>query len=769
MQDIIDKGSWVIGGQNFDEDIHFSSFYIRLSSKKYLRNTPNAGYHTVVAVYEDFNEMYYVPTSDCEKVSKWLLFNVKRKPEWMSSIVGEIYRQCDQLAKVFTSHGIYLDFSALSNQQIVKLYHKHFATHWKLYEVARIPEALDRGTQTFTNYLRTYLAKRCKTSDPREINELFCILTTPLKPSIFQEEFFEFLDIVEGLQSNERELFLNQDRLAFLKTSPTLLRKIHAHMEKWGFLEYHGYGSRKTPNLDHYVRRIGSYLSLQSPWKGKEEFEKQIDTVAVNQVELYSKYKVDEKHQQLLRLYWEIGLAKLYRRFIQLRNFYFLDGMIHEIALRTDNKEGIIRCLLPEEVLDLLHWRLAINENIKDRMEFAVHFIDGEAESLVSGAEYRWVKLALESRRKSSQLNANELYGTPASLGYAEGTCKVIIRTSDAIKKEFKDGEILVSEATDPDLAQLIERAGGVVTQQGGVTSHASIICRELGKPALVGVQNLLDVVRDFDQVKLDAYAGKLILLQKAKESALVIRPEQVTTPLIERIGNKAYALALLKKAGFHIPRFIVVPVDLLLEELGDGISDMKKLLNGDLMVELNRACSEFTTRVCVIRSSFLVEDEKTSSKAGHFPTLVGIETSKLHEQLGKYISLLHTKFGGVPSGGIIIQEMIDGQVSGVCFTVDPRLSDANMMVIEAVQGSNFDLTAGIVTPDIRITMTKDTFDISSTESLQEKYLIMGSQIREVAKISLEIERYFSHPQDIEWSIQEDIVWILQSRPVTTL
>jgi len=52
----------------------------------------------------------------------------------------------------------------------------------------------------------------------------------------------------------------------------------------------------------------------------------------------------------------------------------------------------------------------------------------------------------------------------------------------------FQDGDILVSSNTDPDLLDIMYRSGGVITEEGGVTSHAAIACREYEKPTIVGV-----------------------------------------------------------------------------------------------------------------------------------------------------------------------------------------------------------------------------------------------------------------------------------------
>ncbi|MBE9593346.1 MAG: hypothetical protein IMF19_07675 [Proteobacteria bacterium] len=772
IENIINRDSWVVGGQNFDEDIHFSSFYLRLSSKKYLRKRAKIGYHTIIAVYQNFNETYYIPISDCERVARDLLEKVKKQPDLMNTIVAKIYHRCAELTTVFANYDIRSDFSALSLEQIKKLYRKHFAAHWKLYEVARIPEALDRGSEMFSGYLKSYLRRQCKTQDRLEINELFYKLTMPVKPSIFQEEFFEFLEIVESIENilGQKDLFQNLDRRLFLKVEPSILRKIDAHRERWGFLEYHGYGYRKIPDLDHYIGRISAYLKHSVKWKNREEYTELTKTFKDEQITLYSKYKIDQKHQKIFALYSTIGLAKLFRRFVQLRNFYFLDKLIHQIALRTGHEEGIIRCLLPEEIEDLMNGRLNIDETIRNRMEFIVYLIDGEEEKVISGVKHKWIKETLDAKVKSPNLNANELYGTPASLGYVEGICKTIIRPQDAINKGFKDGEIIVSESTDPDLADLIARAGGVITQQGGVTSHASIICRELGKPALVSVRNLLDNVGDYDEIILDAYTGKIVIVRKGRENKVIIKSDEISPQLLDRTGNKAFKLGMLKKAGFAIPQFFVVPTDLFRKYVDNGILNVQKLAaSQDLIDEINRVYNGFATKRCVIRSSYLVEDDKSNSKAGHFATLIDIEIRNIYKEFEKYVIELHKKFRMIPKGGIIIQEMISGEISGVCFTVDPLSTDRNILIIEVVRGLNFRLTDGTATPDIRIKIAKDSGDILATGSYIDENLIVGLQIPDLVKNFIEIERYFGHPQDIEWTIRGGKIFILQSRPITTL
>jgi pyruvate,water dikinase len=75
--------------------------------------------------------------------------------------------------------------------------------------------------------------------------------------------------------------------------------------------------------------------------------------------------------------------------------------------------------------------------------------------------------------------------GLSASPGCAQGKARVLLRRSSI--DEFEDGEILIAENTPPEWIPLMRRAIAIVTDSGGITCHASIVCRELGIPCIVG------------------------------------------------------------------------------------------------------------------------------------------------------------------------------------------------------------------------------------------------------------------------------------------
>ena len=100
--------------------------------------------------------------------------------------------------------------------------------------------------------------------------------------------------------------------------------------------------------------------------------------------------------------------------------------------------------------------------------------------------------------------------GQPANRGTATGTVK-IVREADVASATINDGDILVCDITTPDYVALMQKAGAVVTERGGILSHAAIVCRELGKPCIAATGNATSVLKDGQKVTVDATAGIVI------------------------------------------------------------------------------------------------------------------------------------------------------------------------------------------------------------------------------------------------------------------
>lgn len=99
--------------------------------------------------------------------------------------------------------------------------------------------------------------------------------------------------------------------------------------------------------------------------------------------------------------------------------------------------------------------------------------------------------------------------GSPASRGAAVGTVS-IIKDAHHATDALQQGGVLVTEMTTPDFVPLMKRAGAIVTDKGGRTCHAAIVSRELGIPCIVGTGNATEILKNGQQVTVDATAGKV-------------------------------------------------------------------------------------------------------------------------------------------------------------------------------------------------------------------------------------------------------------------
>lgn len=118
-------------------------------------------------------------------------------------------------------------------------------------------------------------------------------------------------------------------------------------------------------------------------------------------------------------------------------------------------------------------------------------------------------------------LASSTLRGRCASPGHVIGHAAIVRRAGDASK--VTDGSILVAPGTDFDLIDAMQRASAIVTEEGGLLSHAAVIARELAIPCLIGVDGAAAFLRDGDVLALDAEAGTLTVVSRASHTASAV------------------------------------------------------------------------------------------------------------------------------------------------------------------------------------------------------------------------------------------------------
>ncbi len=176
----------------------------------------------------------------------------------------------------------------------------------------------------------------------------------------------------------------------------------------------------------------------------------------------------------------------------------------------TSKKEQGSFSLTDEEVMRLSRWAVAIEEHYDRPMDIE-WAKDGESgELFIVQARPETVQSQKQAKAlKTYRLKeTGDLILTGVSIGQAVAAGKAqIIKDASEIEK-FKDDAILVTGMTDPDWEPIMKRAAGIVTDHGGRTSHAAIVSRELGIPAVVGTGEATNTIEDDQEITISCAEG---------------------------------------------------------------------------------------------------------------------------------------------------------------------------------------------------------------------------------------------------------------------
>jgi rifampicin phosphotransferase len=116
----------------------------------------------------------------------------------------------------------------------------------------------------------------------------------------------------------------------------------------------------------------------------------------------------------------------------------------------------------------------------------------------------------LNGNYKREDLPAGAIAGLPVSSGVIEGRARVILNMEDA---DFEEGDILVTTFTDPSWTPLFVSIKGLVTEVGGLMTHGAVIAREYGLPAVVGVENATQLIKDGQRIRVNGTDGYVEVL----------------------------------------------------------------------------------------------------------------------------------------------------------------------------------------------------------------------------------------------------------------
>lgn len=277
--------------------------------------------------------------------------------------------------------------------------------------------------------------------------------------------------------------------------------------------KYHGkLDAKHFDNLYERYKWLSCLDIHNRPWT-KKEFDRHIKTFAktegkkkLNFSKIADELKIKNDDLEYLLMAKRFVYIKDARDDYRRRGVYFAVPLFKEIARRMHLNTDDVSYLQAKEILKFLEGKIKISPAIpRERKRGFILYLNVKQELIcLQGKNIPTALHLLKLTMEKKELK--ELKGMVASKGTVDGIVTIVRGIKDL--KKVKQGNILVAVTTHPDYVPAMRLAAAIVTDEGGITSHAAIVSREFGIPCIVGTKHSTSLLKDGDRIHVDAVNG---------------------------------------------------------------------------------------------------------------------------------------------------------------------------------------------------------------------------------------------------------------------
>lgn len=442
----------------------------------YNRHLPRINsirFRNTMTIWKDGIANSYAPQTEWDYLANWLgkkFFNLDKK------LLIEINNLLNFDRKFFNDFIHYLKrlkLEKISNEDLgLTLIDLQDYVLGELYQVNLV-----QIEHSLTNCIKKILNAKEKNAD-----KLFSKLIFSNKLTEAQKEEIKFNKIIDiGKRSKCR--YPKRDKHIF-----SLIKnhfELYSHMScAYGELPY---------QIEYYINRYNKKYDSEIP--KEEEYISILKTKYEESFQLIKKLN-NKKLEILIPLMVNVGIFRDYNKAQLGQTTKYRLKILDIISRRGLEKRDNLNYYLLSEILDLLEDKKPLNKKIiEQRKRHGIKLIRSE-----------YLELSLGDPRENKNNQQKILNGICASQGLVKGRCKIIINKEDANK--IKTGDIMVAIGTDFDLIDAMQKSAAVITEEGGLLSHASVVCREMSKPCCIGVKDATIKLKDGYNITLDADNG---------------------------------------------------------------------------------------------------------------------------------------------------------------------------------------------------------------------------------------------------------------------
>ncbi len=470
------------------QNLFFAELYLDAFANT-LRETFGAGMHNNFFELNGDYMHWVVDVASYEKMAKHFMQFLLKKPEFIRQANSNLFAaiiNLNSFSQVLHS----TSFSTKTNAELLAYYEKQRELTKETLRWGLFAPMIEVREPLYTDFLTQLLNnKNNSLTQKTSVAEAVAVLCTFEGETIAKKEQYELLQLAIKVKSIQN-----------ISKYETELKK---HADQFGWLSYNYSGPGW--NVEDYRKMLISILNENPQTKLKQLKESQ-RTIIEKRKFFEDKFNLTEKEKQFFAIARDFMKAKALRREALSFTGYAGETLCREIAKRFALSLLQVRLMTFKELTAMLNGHEVDLQEINARAKRLLFgfFEDGKQIVLVTGKNVDLFTSRIMQDEVDSALK--QLTGKCACVGTAIG--KVVIVNSSSDMAKMQKGDVLVSIATSPDLVPAMRLASAIITDSGGLTSHAAIVSREMHIPCVIGTKIATKLLKDGETVSVDATNG---------------------------------------------------------------------------------------------------------------------------------------------------------------------------------------------------------------------------------------------------------------------
>lgn len=443
--------------------------------------------------FEHGHADWYIDVVEIERVTKTVLRLGQQDPDFSKKIMDE-YVEREDAFYAMCKNVEHANLYALSDTELVRLHDELIEITFSRNSSSSIIDGFALGTDRLLEgkikeqYQGSVVAKEMS------FPEVFSALTAPIHSSFILEAELDLF-----------RLILN------IRQSPHNKRQLIEKYRDAYFWIRNNYVDANVLTVSYFEEEIGRIES--SNIDVAEELQRLSQQAARNKKEkenLLKRIPFDRETRFLITVTEDFTRWQDERKRATFFTAHYASLLLQEFSRRTALPLDVLKYLTPREVSAIFTNRPPL-KLLEDRRSGCVFYWNEEGYEAVSGARVPLIKTKLLGAKGTTDIQ--DFRGLTASLGRAQGVVR-ILKSAKEVNK-IQKGDILVAVMTRPDYVPAMKKAAAIITDEGGITSHAAIISRELKIPCVIGTKIATQVLHDGDVVEVNASHGSIKIISR--------------------------------------------------------------------------------------------------------------------------------------------------------------------------------------------------------------------------------------------------------------